>query len=131
MLILTSCGGNGPSPINLNKDNCDNCKMSISDIKFACEIVTKKGRAYKFDDLTCMVNFCKENSNKCNEAKYYANDFIAPNNLYECNILFFVKGENIASPMGGNIASFQNKDSANASANKWNAQTISWENIIK
>ena len=57
LVLLVACGHSGPETININKDDCDNCKMSISDKRFACELVTEKGRAYKFDDVTCMMSY--------------------------------------------------------------------------
>jgi copper chaperone NosL len=56
LVLFSSCSSSGPEKINLNKDDCHNCKMSISDKRFACEIVTEKGRAYKFDDITCLMS---------------------------------------------------------------------------
>ena len=74
--LFTACSGKGPEPIALNKDNCDYCKMSISNMSFASEIVTVKGRAYKFDDLACLIhykndNFGKENRDMLHLRLYY------------------------------------------------------------
>ena len=43
--------------INLGKDQCAECKMTIADPKFGAEIVTKKGKVYKFDDTHCIAVF--------------------------------------------------------------------------
>ena len=56
---LQACSG-GPQPIQFGTDNCDNCKMTLVDRHYGCEIVTKKGKAYKFDDLNCMMAFLKK-----------------------------------------------------------------------
>jgi len=56
MLLFISCSTK-PQPIQYGKDVCDHCKMTIVDQKFGGEIVTKKGKAYKFDDLICMAKF--------------------------------------------------------------------------
>jgi copper chaperone NosL len=42
--------------INLGKDQCAECKMTIVDPKFGAEIVTKKGKVYKFDDTHCIAD---------------------------------------------------------------------------
>ena len=44
---------------------------------------------------------------------------------------FFIKGETINSPMGGNIAAFSNKDSANKYAEKFEANIINWIELGK
>lgn len=128
-IVFSACSHSGPEAINLNKDDCDNCKMSISDKRFACELVTEKGRAYKFDDISCMMSYKNENSAKMSNAKFYINDYMEPNNLSLSETLVFVEGENVSSPMGGNIAAFTNKDSANVYNNRWGAKVTSWQTI--
>lgn len=128
---ISACGNSGPEKINLNKDDCDNCKMSISDKRFACEIVTEKGRVYKFDDISCMISFTQENKDKANNASFYIQDYLTPNELTQHNNLIFVEGENVNSPMGGNIAAFLNKDSAETYKNKWQATNVDWAVINK
>ncbi len=128
-LMATACGHSGPEAINLNKDDCDNCKMSISDKRFACEIVTEKGKVYKFDDVSCLMGFKGDNSEKMANATYYISNFLSPNELLKADGLFFVEGENVASPMGGNIAAFLNGDSAKEYEARWQAQSTKWSNI--
>ncbi len=51
-LFMIACVSNEPKPIKLNVDTCEFCKMTISNGKFGAELLTKKGRYYKFDDLS-------------------------------------------------------------------------------
>ncbi|HEY3387683.1 MAG TPA: hypothetical protein VGK46_14315, partial [Saprospiraceae bacterium] len=46
-----------PEPLRYGKDTCYTCKMTLMDKKFGAELVTAKGKVYKFDDVNCMVNF--------------------------------------------------------------------------
>ena len=50
----------GPQPIEYGVDGCHFCKMTIVDKVHAAEVVTDKGKIYKFDATECMVNFRKE-----------------------------------------------------------------------
>lgn len=52
--FFTSCSTVEPTPIKLNTDNCDYCKMTIADLRFASELITEKGKVYKYDDLSCL-----------------------------------------------------------------------------
>jgi copper chaperone NosL len=124
----TSCTSPGPEPIALNKDNCDYCKMTISNIRFATELKTGKGRVYKFDDIACMLNYKKENSNTA-AAKFYICDYLTPNALLKADSLFYVSSDAIGSPMGGNIAAFSNSDSAQAYLIRFSAQPLSWAQL--
>jgi len=125
-----SCSTPGPEPISLNKDNCDYCKMTISNIRFASELKTDKGRVYKFDDISCMINYKKENTNTAS-ATFYVSDYLYPNALIKADSLFYIFADAISSPMGGNIAAFVNKDSAQAYSLKFSAQPHSWAQLSK
>ena len=128
-LSFMSCGDFKVVPIKLNADNCDFCKMSIADGKYAAEVITQKGRIYKFDDIMCMVNYTKENSNTKMEA-FYVNDFAQDNNLIPAETAFFLSGGAIQSPMHGGIIAFSKENEAVEFGTKLNAKPIKWEAII-
>ena len=54
VLAIMSCQKSGPQDFALGKDQCDNCRMTITEQKYATQLITQKGRAYKFDDIMCM-----------------------------------------------------------------------------
>lgn len=124
-----SCSNNKSVPIALNSDNCDYCGMSIADGKFGSEIITEKGRAYKFDDIMCMVNYCKENTNTKIGA-YYVHDYMKDNILISTKNAFFLSGGKIQSPMRGGIIAFSNEKEARNFQIKLNAEPITWDTII-
>ena len=48
-ITLSSCNIQ-PQPINYGEDACHFCKMNIIDKQHAAQIVTSKGKAFKFDE---------------------------------------------------------------------------------
>lgn len=54
---LASCTAKKSEPIYYGKDSCSHCKMLIIDKRFGAEIVTAKGKVFKFDSIECMHNF--------------------------------------------------------------------------
>ena len=79
--VTLSSGGcsSGPQPLRAGKDNCDFCKMTISDSRFGAEIITKKNKAYKFDDAHCLINFLNSKEvEKKDIAEIYFADFSPP-----------------------------------------------------
>ncbi len=129
MFTLLSCGAQGPEPIRFNKDNCAHCKMTITDPKFGAELITTKGRVYKFDDLNCMLNYKKENK-AAEKAQLFFTDFETPHALTPVQQLHFIEGAKLKSPMAGNTAGFSNKESADRVATQLSAKKISWEVIL-
>ncbi len=55
-LVTASCGSN-PEPINYGHDECEFCRMQISDNRYGAELVTDKGKVYKFDSIECLIEF--------------------------------------------------------------------------
>lgn len=127
--FVFSCSNDKAVPIKLNVDNCDFCGMSIADGKYAAEVITEKGRAYKFDDIMCLKNYCKENSNTKMNA-YFVNDFAQDNVLIPTNTAFFLSGGAINSPMRGGIIGFSKENDAKEFATKLSATPIKWEEIL-
>lgn len=128
IMLIISCSSGKPDPIKLNKDSCDFCKMTISDGKFGCELITSKGRIYKFDDVGCMRHYEKENPKTVIQS-LYVSDFNENNVLISADAAFYVASEVLKSPMGGNIAAFKSKEMAETYAKNTKATLSNWNQI--
>ena len=94
--------------INLGKDQCAECKMTIVDPKFGAEILTKKGKAYKFDDTHCIAAFLERRSVELNNIYHvFFVDYNGNNELVDVDSAEFVVSSRLKSPMGG-AAAFRN-----------------------
>ncbi|MFT3946342.1 MAG: nitrous oxide reductase accessory protein NosL [Agriterribacter sp.] len=128
--VLCSSCNTGPETIAAGKDNCSHCKMSISDIKYAAELVTQKGKVYKFDDITCLVSFIKDKTVDGKDIKQiYFSDFSAPHVLVKSGEAFLLKGGSVHAPMNGDIVAFSNKDSLTKTASQLGAAEVSWQQV--
>ncbi len=130
IMLLQGCSDREPEPIVLNKDMCDNCRMVIADGKFGAEIITKKGRAYKFDDLRCMNAFVKEKTDGAIQG-FFIHDFTGDNVLINASTAFYVQHESLKSPMGGNKAAFKEKEAAERLASQYSVQLSTWDQVQK
>lgn len=122
--MFIGCQSAGPSEIILGKEQCDNCKMTIEDIKYAAELMTEKGKPYKFDDISCMTKFINSNPDKAKNAKTYVVDF-KTSQFIETSKAVFVKGGQISSPMGGNTQAYSGKKDAEKAAKELRAKVSS------
>jgi copper chaperone NosL len=94
-----------PQPIRFGSDACDFCKMTILDHRFGGEVITKKGRVYKFDDVHCIASFLKSNITANDVANVYLLNYTA-GNFIKASDSYLLQSENLHSPMGGNTAAF-------------------------
>lgn len=131
LTVLAACSVQ-PEPLHFGEDGCYACKMKLMDNKFGAELVTKKGKVYKFDDVNCMLNFYNSGSEpKENIALTLIVDFSQPKKLIDARTAFFIHSENIKSPMASNIAAFAAEVDAEKMNNEWKGKLLRWEELEK
>ncbi|MCB0737514.1 MAG: nitrous oxide reductase accessory protein NosL [Bacteroidetes bacterium] len=84
--------------------------MSITEMEFACQTITKKGKVYKYDDLKCQMADAKKYDTK--EPTFYVANYLANGEFLKHNEAFFIKASDLKSPMAGNVAAFRTEDEA-------------------
>jgi copper chaperone NosL len=128
---LSSCTAR-PEPIKTGVDNCYFCKMTISDEKFGAEVLTKKGKIFKFDDIHCILSYLKTNEVKPKNIKdIYLSDFCANHQLINSRAALLLKSDNLKSPMNGNIAVFDNNDSLQKIQQRFGGSIVNWKELLQ
>ncbi|MFZ6051210.1 nitrous oxide reductase accessory protein NosL [Halocola ammonii] len=125
-LFLIGCSPSGPEPIQFGKDQCHYCKMTISNPKYGAELITKKGRVYKYDAAECVVNQISEGD--IEYSAIYAIAYNKPKELNPVDSLHFIISKDFRSPMGANLAAFSEKDNI---ADEYQGQLLTWEEVRK
>ena len=130
ILSLSSCTTQ-PAKIDYGKDNCSDCNMTIMDPRFASEIITKKGKVYKFDDTHCILHFLK--SGKINNeqiAKTVFLDFDNKENFIDAASASFVFSSSLKSPMNGNTIAVSSAPAAEEKAKTTGGTVKSWNELL-
>ena len=129
--LLAGCSPIGPQEIKYGSENCHSCKMTIVDNRFAAEIVNKKRKAYKFDDVHCLSGFLKEgNIQKEDIHDIYLNDYSNPGTHISTASAYFISTASLRSPMGGNIAAFKTEEEQQIHLSIPEARSITWQEIL-
>jgi len=102
IFIMVSCSVK-PEPIAFGEDHCTYCRMNIADPKFGAELVTAKGKVFKFDAVECMVPYLQKNS-AVDYSHVLAIAYDEPGELKPVANLKFAFSDRYKSPMGGNLA---------------------------
>jgi copper chaperone NosL len=127
--LLWSCSI-APEPINYGQDGCHYCKMTIVDKVHAAEIVTTKGKVYKFDATECMINFMDEFETS-NIELFLSNNYSTPEELIDSKEATFLISENVPSPMGAFLSAFKNKEDAVKLKDEKGGEIYTWEELLK
>ena len=128
VLTITSCK-KGFQPIEYNKDACAHCKMTIVDDRYAAELVTRKGRAFKFDDVVCMKQYLKEQDPE-GESLFFVEDYLRTRGEpIDATKALYLKHEFFASPMNGDYAAFADQAEARGLMDSLKVPPLRWENL--
>ena len=129
LLLFIRCNVS-PKAIAYGEDSCHFCRMTIVDKVHAAEIVTQKGKVYKFDATECMVHFMG-NFDTSEIALYLSNNFMEPEVLIDATKATFLISENIPSPMGAFLSAFKNKTEAKKVQNEKKGTLYSWSSLLE
>ncbi|UEG50137.1 nitrous oxide reductase accessory protein NosL [Ferruginibacter lapsinanis] len=131
LTTLVSCSA-GPEPLKPGVDNCHFCKMTISDVKFGAEIVTTKGKVYKFDDMHCVLAYLHTDELSVASIKdIFFTNFCGDHSLISQKRSSLLETEQLRSPMGGNIAAFDNTDSLKMIQQHFGGDVVTWNELSK
>ena len=129
-LLLPFFGCNvSPQPIDYGSDGCHFCRMTIVDKIHAAEIITKKGKVYKFDASEGMINFMDE-FDTSEIALYLSNNYTEPEALIDATKATFLISENIPSPMGAFLSAFKNPSDAKKVQAKKGGELYTWDELL-
>ncbi len=127
-LVLSACSSK-PVAIEYGVDGCHFCRMTIVDKLHAAEVVTKKGKVYKFDATECMINFMDEfDTSSIN--LYLSNDYAEPEALIDATQATFLISKNVPSPMGGFLSAFKNKEDAVKVQTAKEGTLYTWDELL-
>lgn len=129
IVMLASCT-HAPEPINYGKDACDHCRMTIMDPKFGAELVTSKGKVYKYDDVNCMVMHDKELPEGISGATHVLiADLARPATLIPVQSAFFLRSDEVRSPMGSRVAAFSDVEVRDSLLSAIGGTVLDWNGV--
>ena len=129
-MFCISCSSITKEAIRYGSDQCNYCMMSIVDQNFGSELISTKGKVYKFDSIECMAAF--ENSNKVSQENIHSlwvTDISSPGKLQMINEIILYQSKVFRSPMGFGFYAVGNKTTANEYKEKYNSTTLTWNEI--
>jgi copper chaperone NosL len=131
ILLMSSCSAQ-PEPLKMGVDACDFCKMTLTDPKFGAELITKKGRIYRFDDIHCVTKYMAAgNFSKTDLKSVWLVDYANNATFIEAEKANLLKAEMLRSPMGGNIAAFSSRQHLEAIQKRYPGEVVAWKNIAQ
>jgi copper chaperone NosL len=117
-------------PVDYGHDACTHCKMTIVDKRYAAEILTAKGKAYKFDDITCLRKYMAENKMSREGLVIFVADYSHPGDKFlDAEDGVYLHSDIFKSPMNGCYAAFEKVENAWSLKDSLNTDVLKWENL--
>ncbi|MCV9387877.1 nitrous oxide reductase accessory protein NosL [Reichenbachiella ulvae] len=128
-LLASSCEVK-PEPIHYSQDACDFCRMTIVDQQHAAQLVTIKGRNYKYDAIECMVQDYLQWDRP--DVKYFlVADYASPGQLTDAHQASYLISEAIPSPMGAHLTAFATEDDRTETHDSVGGKSLDWPQLIQ
>jgi copper chaperone NosL len=88
--------------------------MGIADPRFGGEVITKKGKVLKFDDIGCMIRYIKSGEMEQKDiSQTVVVNYEKQADFINTDKAAFLVSETIKSPMNFKVAAFSTADAAN------------------
>ncbi len=124
--LVAACDAK-PQPISYGSDSCHFCKMTIVDRHHAAQLVTVKGKPFKYDAIECMMNHLAKWDQPEVKLRLVAN-FEEPGDLMDATQARFLISQSIPSPMGAFLSAFEDEASRQSYVNNGD-RTLDWKEL--
>ena len=130
LFVLLGCSQE-PVDIHYGSDECAHCKMLISDERFTSQIVTKTGKALKFDAIECMAKYAGSHKSELQESVLWVSDFSGTTEWVNTNEARFIRSEVIKSPMGAGLLAVSSKELLEEHLARFKGEIVAWDDLVK
>jgi copper chaperone NosL len=128
VLLLSACTI-APAKMNYGEDHCHFCKMTIVDRQHAAQVVTGKGKAFKYDAIECMMNHLAR-WDQVEPGLFLVNDFTEPGKLVDATNSHYLICREIPSPMGAFLSGFSNAEVRDGLFEEKGGEALDWNGLL-
>ena len=91
-----------PVPIHFGEDGCSYCRMLIADQRYGGELLTTKGKPYKFDSIECMAAYILEEKEGSDDIQnLWTINFNEPESLIDAKQSWYLLSDSLRSFLDG------------------------------
>ncbi|TVQ01881.1 MAG: hypothetical protein EA359_13045 [Balneolaceae bacterium] len=118
-----------PQTIHFGSDQCDYCRMMITEQEFASQAVNNQGRAFKFDSVECMAAYDLTAENRDNIHSMWVPNFLNRDEWLEADSAAFLHSETLRSPMGLFLSAYADRASATPILQEYGGEIVDYNRV--
>lgn len=119
-----------PQPIHFGSDQCEHCRMLITEAEYASQLLNHQSKSYKFDSIECLAAFDLTSEERSNIHSMWVPDFINRDIWIDAELAIYLHSETLRSPMGLFISSYQNKEDALQMQHEYGGQILTYSEVL-
>lgn len=120
-----------PEAIRYGQDACAFCRMVIADEKFGSELITQKGKIYKFDSIECLAAYRHSDQISGSDIhSMWITNFKTPGQWLPAEQTQFLQSPNVPSPMGMSLSGYASSDEAKSMQSQFGGEVLNWEQVV-
>lgn len=118
-------------PIDFGHDACAHCRMTIMDKRYAAELITAKGKAFKFDDIVCLMQYAAANPPAAGARFLVADYSDSSHHFTDAHKAVYLHSESFKTPMNGQCAAFTIEKDAVPHKDNLEQKLLKWEDLTQ
>jgi copper chaperone NosL len=128
LAVLSACEPE-PQPIQYGSDQCEYCRMMITEPEFGSQVLNRQGRSFKFDSVECMAAFDLTFDDPENIHSRWVPDFTDRETWVSAESALYLHSETLRSPMGLYLSAYENRASAEQMRNEYGGEIIGYDQV--
>lgn len=129
-IALAACVRPAPRAIAYGEDACRHCHMTITDPRFAAELVTTTGKVYVFDDVGCLTAFVHEGTVPAARVQgLWVSDYLRPDSLLDARQAVYLEVDSLPTPMASHLAALRVGPAADSLRARLGGTLLAWEQL--
>jgi copper chaperone NosL len=129
-VALLGCPPPAPRPIAYGDEPCRHCHMTITDPRFAAELVTSTGKVYVFDDVGCLTAFVHEGTVPASQVHgLWVYDYLQPDSLLDARQALYLRVDTLATPMASHLAALRAGPAADSLRARLGGTLLTWDRL--
>ncbi|MEO8029723.1 MAG: hypothetical protein ABJC74_00650 [Gemmatimonadota bacterium] len=129
-LLLAGCGAPRPFALDLGHEPCDHCHMTLTDTRFAAELVTRTGREFRFDDIGCLAAFLADSGwLLADGGAAWVSDFQHPGHWLRSDSAIYLRTAALHTPMASGVIALAGGGPVDSLAAALAATRLDWTGL--
>lgn len=126
--LLTACEPE-PQPVQLGSDQCEYCRMIITEPEFASQVLNNQGRSFKFDSIECMAAYDLTTDQVDNIHSHWVPNFTDTDDWLAVDDAFYLHSETLRSPMGLFLSAYPDRETAEDYRREYEGDLVRWNDV--